>query len=191
MNYCIYCGFPLKDGNSKCPRCGRDLPVDQVEPAETSQSDAATAPVSPNAETSPVETAPQYSQPSVQQVPPENGAQYAHNPNPNGPSQYMPGGYFPQNYGNGAGYSNYAFCEGPEMLSVGTIVGMLVLGHIPLVGWIIMLIWGFERSSRPNRRNLARGILIAKLIEWAVAILLWALMIMILGYSFANSYYYY
>ena len=78
----------------------------------------------------------------------------------------------------------------PESLSLGTIVGMLVLGNIPLVGWIVMLIWAFDHTPRPNRRNLARGILILKLIGIAVVIVFWILHAL-WGYGLTRFYYSY
>lgn len=179
MNFCIYCGFPLKPEDQTCPRCGSQIaqenPNASVEEPEV------------NAVRPEQSTQPSQQEPSVAQ--PQNPAYEA----PKAP-QYMPagnvGGSYPPPYGQN-GYAPYMpQFQPPESLSLGTIVGMLVLGNIPLVGWIVMLIWAFDHTPRPNRRNLARGILILKLIGIAVVIVFWILLAL-WGYGLTRFYYSY
>ena len=52
----------------------------------------------------------------------------------------------------------------------------LLAGAVPLIGWIVLLIWAFESGAEPNRRTLARGCLVVKAIGWALVVLLYALL---------------
>ena len=54
--------------------------------------------------------------------------------------------------------------------------GTLLAGAVPLIGWIVLLIWAFESGAEPNRRTLARGCLVVKAIGWALVVLLYALL---------------
>ena len=64
----------------------------------------------------------------------------------------------------------------PEPLTLGRTVGTLLAGAVPLIGWIVLLIWAFESGAEPNRRTLARGCLVVKAIGWALVVLLYALL---------------
>lgn len=197
MHYCIYCGFPMKDEDAICPRCGAksEIQPDVTVPTATQAQPDSVAQPTPDASTAaPVQpepaTQPDPNASAVPPVQPEPAA--ARQEPPRTAPQYMPGGYPPVQqppYYEQGRPMPYPVQQPPEPLSLGTIVGMLVLGNIPLVGWIVMLIWAFERSMRPNRRNLARGILIVKLISWALFIFLWVLFA-IWGYSVSRFYYY-
>ena len=52
----------------------------------------------------------------------------------------------------------------------------LLAGAVPLIGWIVLLIWAFESGAEPNRRTLARGCLVVKAIGLALVVLLYALL---------------
>ena len=57
--------------------------------------------------------------------------------------------------------------EQPELTTAG-ILGMLVLAVLPVLGWIIMLVWAFDGQARPFQKRLARAILLFKLLLWLV-----------------------
>lgn len=180
MNFCIYCGFPLKPEDRNCPRCGAQIA--QEEP-NTAVQESIPDVAQPEQSSQPLEQ-----EPPVSQQP--QGPSYEAPPAP----QHIPtgntGGAYPPPYGPN-GYAPYMPpYQPPEPLSLGTIVGMLVLGNIPLVGWIVMLIWAFDHTPRPNRRNLARGILILKAIGIALLVVFWIL-IALWGYSLTRFYYTY
>lgn len=67
--------------------------------------------------------------------------------------------------------------EQPELTTAG-ILGMLVLAVLPVVGWIIMLVWAFDGQARPFQKRLARAILLFKLLLW----LLFAVGAVMVGY---------
>ena len=66
---------------------------------------------------------------------------------------------------------------------------MLVVAALPLVGWIMMLVWGFGTSAEPNRRTLARALLIFKGIGAALTVLFWVACIVLVAVT--GDYYYY
>lgn len=58
-----------------------------------------------------------------------------------------------------------------EPLSVGNYVGTLLLLCVPILGFVLSLIWAFDGSTNINKKNLARAILILGVI----GILFWIL----------------
>lgn len=166
--FCMRCGTPL-NGAAQCPACGYEPQHDACEvpggPVPEGQSAAQPAaeptPAAPREATAgtaaPGEGAPQAPQP----VPP-----YA-----------VPGAYA----------QPYAPWEPqPEPLTLGRTVGTLLVGALPLVGWIVLLIWAFESGAEPNRRTLARGYLVVKAIGWALAVLMYVLLF-VFAFSMAGA----
>ena len=64
----------------------------------------------------------------------------------------------------------------PEPLTLGRTIGTLLAGAVPLIGWVVLLIWAFESGAEPNRRTLARGCLVVKAIGCALVVLLYVLL---------------
>lgn len=46
------------------------------------------------------------------------------------------------------------------IMSVGQYLGMFLLQMIPLVNIILLFVWSFDSSVNPNKKNLARALLI-------------------------------
>lgn len=86
------------------------------------------------------------------------------------------------------------FADGTP-LTLGSALLMLVVSIIPVAGWIVLLIWAFGSSESQSRRNLARALLIFKLIQLVLGIL--AFNVLLEGLSalaemfFGYGYYYY
>lgn len=57
-------------------------------------------------------------------------------------------------------------------LSMGQYLGMMLLTCIPLVGFILLLVWAFSGSSNENKKNFARAALILWIIAVVVGIIL-------------------
>ncbi len=55
-----------------------------------------------------------------------------------------------------------------ETVSIGDWVGSMVLSSIPVVGFIMMLVWAFGSNAKPSKRNFFR----AYLILWVVGLVL-------------------
>lgn len=200
--FCMRCGTPL-NGAAQCPACGYEPQHDACEvpggPVPEGQSAAQPAaeptPAAPREATAgpaaPEESAPQAPQPGPAQGP-QAGRQAA-------PPYAAPGAVPPpaRNVSPAPGVPPYAVPGAyaqpytpwepqPEPLTLGRTVGTLLVGALPLVGWIVLLIWAFESGAEPNRRTLARGYLVVKAIGWALAVLMYVLLF-VFAFSMAGA----
>lgn len=64
----------------------------------------------------------------------------------------------PQYYNQAAGYGSVQSNRDP--LTVGNYIGMFFLSVIPMVGFIMLLVWAFGSSVNLNKKNCARAMLI-------------------------------
>lgn len=80
-------------------------------------------------------------------------------------------------------YRSPALAEDTSPLSVGSYLVMLIVSAIPLVGLIMMFVWGFGHSNR-NRKNFAR----ASLILTAVGIVIFVLFYSTFAAMLAGAY---
>lgn len=56
-------------------------------------------------------------------------------------------------------------------LSVGEFLLMLFLSGIPVVGFILLLVWAFGGAINQNRKNFARATLIISVIGFVLALI--------------------
>ncbi|MDD2955953.1 MAG: zinc ribbon domain-containing protein [Oscillospiraceae bacterium] len=78
-------------------------------------------------------------------------------------------------------------------LSTGSFVLMTFLQCIPVVGFILLLVWAFSKNTNTNKKHYAR----AALIWWLIGILATVIMVLLsvfmgvgLGSIMSNGYYY-
>jgi purine-cytosine permease-like protein len=79
-------------------------------------------------------------------------------------------------------------------LGVGSYMMMSLIQCIPLVGFIMLLVWAFSRNANTNKKNYARAALIWWLIGLGLAVLAVVVMLLLgvsLGSLIGESYYYY
>lgn len=103
-------------------------------------------------------------------------------------NQYQPNQWqYQQQYNQQVYYAQTL--DDPTPLTTMQYVGMLFLQMIPIVGFIMILVWAFSKPGNINRRNYARGTLIAYaiLIGAYIAILFIFLLITL---SMSNMYRY-
>jgi len=62
-----------------------------------------------------------------------------------------------------------------EPMSVKDWIITLLITYIPLVGLIMLLVWAFDSSTHPNKKNFAKASLIWMLIWIVLAIIFFAL----------------
>ncbi len=62
-----------------------------------------------------------------------------------------------------------------EPMSVKDWIITLLITYIPLVGLIMLLVWAFDSSTHPNKKNFAKASLIWMLIGIVLAIIFFAL----------------
>ena len=71
-------------------------------------------------------------------------------------------------------YSGYNSLQASKdvPLKVGQYIGMFILSGIPLVGFILLLVWAFSGDTNTNKKNYARGVLLLGLIGSILMIVL-------------------
>lgn len=156
MMFCENCGKNLPNEAKFCNGCGTKIATAQPMNAEAERPAVNTA-------------APPINKPPVQAAPPPPPQQtYA----PPGP--YMS----PQTYIPPVSYSPQ---QGSEPLRVIQYIGMFLLMSIPLVGIILLFVWGFGSGVNPNKKNFARAMLILSLIGLVLSFIFGAVIIGIIG----------
>jgi hypothetical protein len=166
-NFCPNCGSPLSDNVKFCPSCGSSVGAASAPPPPPSAPtpSAPTPPPSYN-NTQPGNNyqAPQYQQPYNQQ-------QYNNYQRPAAPQQ-----------------NNYQPLQ-PDLsapMSIGQYILTMIVFGIPIVGFIMMLVWSFSSSTNINKKNYARATLIMAIIGAVLMIICWSLIIGIIT-SIVNS----
>lgn len=159
--YCPTCGKQVPDDSKFCEGCGANLiaPADAAVPAEPQP-----------------ETVPEPTQPVVEAAPPKP----AYTPPPAAPVYAAPPPYAvpqPPVYAPvpPAQYMHPAGAQADDLtkpVGIGGFIGMIVLLFIPLVNFIMLLVWSFSSSVNVNKKNLARAILLLYIIFYVVMIVL-------------------
>lgn len=78
---------------------------------------------------------------------------------------------------------------GSEPMSVKDWFVTILISAIPLVGFIMLLVWAFDASTNLNKKNWAKATLIWMLIAIVLAVIFFALfagLMMSLGDSYGN-----
>ncbi|MCS5490539.1 hypothetical protein [Algoriphagus limi] len=65
-------------------------------------------------------------------------------------------------------------------LTLGDWIINLIISKIPLIGFIVLIVWAIDKSTEPNKANWAKSELIIRLIGLAIGIII----ISIVGLSF-------
>ncbi len=87
---------------------------------------------------------------------------------------------YQQPYG-AAPVSGYAGFTNSTPLTVGQYIGMFILSAIPIVGFILLLVWAFSSSTNLNKKNYSRAILILGIIGVVIGIVLSILGVGVMG----------
>jgi len=136
--FCTSCGAALEDGTKFCTTCGAAVSNEESQPVAEPQPVKAAVPATQAVPKTPV--APVYSTAS-QTIPPNRGG-YAPTPvnaAPGPDSKYEP-------------------------ITTKGYIGIMLLMCIPVVGFVLILIWAFGGCRKINKRNLARASLIMMVI---------------------------
>lgn len=138
-NFCPNCGSPLSDNVKFCPSCGNSVGAASAPPPPPS---VPTPPPSFNTQSGNNYQAPQYQQPYSQQ-------QYNNYQRPAVPQQ-----------------NSYQAVQ-PDLaapMSVGQYILTMIVSAIPIVGFIMLLVWAFGSGTNINKKNYARAMLIMAII---------------------------
>ena len=132
--FCTNCGATLNDDARFCTECGATLEAAAAQPA------AAAAPPPPP---------PQAAAPVMQAAPPPQAAPAAEKPKKKKKERPV---Y--EDYDAPAPGSKYA------PISTWGYIGISLLACIPIVGFILLIVWAFGGCKKINKRNFARAMLI-------------------------------
>lgn len=78
--------------------------------------------------------------------------------------------------------------QGGSVMSVGSYIITFIITSIPIVGFIMILVWSFGSNTEPNKKNLARALLIFMLIG-VLFYIIFAGMIMSMFSGYGGYYY--
>lgn len=140
--YCQSCGSALDAGSTFCSNCGKSAMVTPEQPSRPIQNSSQSY-----SAPSSTYTAPQpQPQPTYQTVPP--------------------------NYQAGYQASNQQALAIDKPLSIMDYIVMFIVMSLPLVGFIMTLVWAFGSDTNTNKKNYCRAYLILTLIGIGLVILM-------------------
>lgn len=157
--FCEQCGQKLPDGSKFCGGCGAkqtDASVKESVPKPMAQPAMTPPPISSSQQSVGPAPQPQYVQPQQPQyqAPPVQPSQPTYQAQPVSPQ-------IPTMQGSGI-----------PPLSVGEFLKMQLLLCIPVVNFILLLIWSFDSSNNKNKRNYALASLLFMVIMTGIGFLL-------------------
>lgn len=164
-NYCESCGNLITEEMKFCNSCGHELEKTQTDEGENNPLPQATI-IQPQA---PI------IQPQAPIIPPQPQV-YQSQPQFNQPQQSAP-----------TYQSNPYSVADPKMkpLSTGDFILAFILMAIPIVGFIVILVWALSSETNKNRKSFARAIIIMWIISFIISlvtiILFWSAFMTIIG----------
>ena len=178
--FCPNCGFELPQNVAFCPNCGQKVPA--AAPAQTANPAAPAAQEPKPAQNDPIsQFNAQNTPPHMQQTP----NPYSQASQPAQPQYQQP--QYQQQYQQttqqpsvayAAPRPSYSAPQAPAMalgnaepLTVGGFIGTMIVTMIPIIGFIMLLVWSFGSGTNQNRKNFCRAMLILGLIAVALAII--------------------
>jgi len=124
----------------------------------------------------------QQAEQSIQQEPQQAPPQPTYNPNPAPAYQPQPqaNNYQPR---PAPAYQNTVNITDPrdKVYGVGGWLGTLILTSIPIVGFILLLVWAFGSKANKNKKNFAIALLIFGVIATVIGIALYASILASIG----------
>ena len=193
--YCKQCGAFLPDDAAACPACGcllnpapaPETPAQGPKDGPAPEAPAAPAPEAPAA---PAAEAPAPSGPVPGSVPPPRYQVPAYAHPAGGPGAAGPGG--PAGPVNGAPAPQPgSFPPPPPAAPLSPTVGTgewlwsSIVAAIPIVGFIVLLVWAFGGGTKLSKRNWAR----ANLILYAIVVVLYVMIFVFAAVAVSANFY--
>ena len=193
MANCTECGAQLKDGIKFCTECGAAVPEGKAETAPASETQPQQPQKTEQQNTQPQQIPPQPQQQQQTYVPPQNAAPqqpYAQpqpayaQPQP-AYAQPQPAYAQPQPVYQQPAYAQpapvYAQpgqepAPGPDsrygLISTWGFIGIMLLLCIPIIGFILMIVWACGGCRKYQKRNLCRAMLIFMAVSLVISLIL-------------------
>lgn len=186
MANCTECGAQLKDGIKFCTECGAAVPEGKAETAPASETQPQQPQKTEQQNAQPQQIPPQPQQQQQTYVPPQNAAPqqpYAQ-PQP-AYAQPQPAYAQPQPVYQQPAYAQpapvYAQpgqepAPGPDsrygLISTWGFIGIMLLLCIPIIGFILMIVWACGGCRKYQKRNLCRAMLIFMAVSLVISLIL-------------------
>ena len=186
MANCTECGAQLKDGIKFCTECGAAVPEGKAETAPASGTQPQQPQKTEQQNAQPQQIPPQPQQQQQTYVPPQNAAPqqpYAQ-PQP-AYAQPQPAYAQPQPVYQQPAYAQpapvYAQpgqepAPGPDsrygLISTWGFIGIMLLLCIPIIGFILMIVWACGGCRKYQKRNLCRAMLIFMAVSLVISLIL-------------------
>ena len=186
MANCTECGAQLKDGIKFCTECGAAVPEGKAETAPASETQPQQPQKTEQQNAQPQQIPPQPQQQQQTYVPPQNAAPqqpYAQ-PQP-AYAQPQPAYAQPQPVYQQPAYAQpapvYAQpgqepAPGPDsrygLISAWGFIGIMLLLCIPIIGFILMIVWACGGCRKYQKRNLCRAMLIFMAVSLVISLIL-------------------
>ena len=193
MANCTECGAQLKDGIKFCTECGAAVPEGKAETAPASETQPQQPQKTEQQNAQPQQIPPQPQQQQQTYVPPQNAAPqqpYAQpqpayaQPQP-AYAQPQPAYAQPQPVYQQPAYAQpapvYAQpgqepAPGPDsrygLISTWGFIGIMLLLCIPIIGFILMIVWACGGCRKYQKRNLCRAMLIFMAVSLVISLIL-------------------
>ena len=193
MANCTECGAQLKDGIKFCTECGAAVPEGKAETAPASETQPQQPQKTEQQNAQPQQIPPQPQQQQQTYVPPQNAAPqqpYAQpqpayaQPQP-AYAQPQPAYAQPQPVYQQPAYAQpapvYAQpgqepAPGPDsrygLISAWGFIGIMLLLCIPIIGFILMIVWACGGCRKYQKRNLCRAMLIFMAVSLVISLIL-------------------
>ena len=179
MANCTECGAQLKDGIKFCTECGAAVPEGKAETAPASETQPQQPQKTEQQNAQPQQIPPQPQQQQQTYVPPQNAA-------PQQPyAQPQPAYAQPQPVYQQPAYAQpapvYAQpgqepAPGPDsrygLISTWGFIGIMLLLCIPIIGFILMIVWACGGCRKYQKRNLCRAMLIFMAVSLVISLIL-------------------
>ena len=186
MANCTECGAQLKDGIKFCTECGAAVPEGKAETAPASETQPQQPQKTEQQNAQPQQIPPQPQQQQQTYVPPQNAAPqqpYAQ-PQP-AYAQPQPAYAQPQPVYQQPAYAQpapvYAQpgqepAPGPDsrygLISTWGFIGIMLLLCIPIIDFILMIVWACGGCRKYQKRNLCRAMLIFMAVSLVISLIL-------------------
>ena len=186
MANCTECGAQLRDGIKFCTECGAAVPEGKAETAPASETQPQQPQKTEQQNAQPQQIPPQPQQQQQTYIPPQNAAPqqpYAQ-PQP-AYAQSQPAYAQPQPVYQQPAYAQpapvYAQpgqepAPGPDsrygLISAWGFIGIMLLLCIPIIGFILMIVWACGGCRKYQKRNLCRAMLIFMAVSLVISLIL-------------------